>query len=201
MNTARSDDRVLLVGCGILRREILHLIEKNHWPLDTMFLDSSLHCDLKRLENRLHSALSRTRDRNTIVFYGTCHPLMDQMLEAARTFRTVGQNCAEMLLGKARFTEELGNGAFFLLEDWARRWEQITFKTFGTTKVEVIREIYRGDRKYMLCLKTPCSASFETEAARVSDLTGLPLRWLSVTLGHLEMVLRVALERKLEAMS
>jgi len=30
-----ADDRPLLLGCGILHKEVRLLIEKNNWPLDT----------------------------------------------------------------------------------------------------------------------------------------------------------------------
>lgn len=193
-----SEERLLLAGCGILKKEILRLIEKNRWPLDTAFLDSSLHCDMKRLENCLKALLAKYHDRKIIVFYGTCHPLMDRMLSEAHTSRTSGQNCVEILLGHDLFNRELAAGAFFMLEDWAQRWEEITLKGLGTTNPPVIRDIYReGGRQYLLCLRTPCSGDFTAKAQAAGELVGLPLRWLDVTLDHLEAVLQTAIDRKL----
>lgn len=193
------EERLLLAGCGILKKEIRRLIEKNCWPLDTVFLDSSLHCDMKRLEECLKALLARHHDRNMIIFYGTCHPLIDRMLAEAHTFRTSGQNCVEILLGHDLFTRELANGAFFMLEDWAQRWEEITIKGLGTTNPQVIREIYReGGRNYLLCLRTPCSSDFTVEAAAAGVLVGLPVRWMDVTLDLLEAVLQTAINRKIE---
>ena len=133
-----------------------------------------------------------------IIFYGTCHPLMDRMLAEAHTFRTSGQNCVEILLGHDLFEHELADGAFFMLEDWAQRWEEITLKGLGTTNPEVIRAIYReGGRNYLLCLRTPCSGDFTAEATAAGELVGLPLSWLDVSLDHLEAVLQTAIDRKL----
>ena len=131
-----------------------------------------------------------------IVFYGACHPLMEKILDAAGTFRTEGQNCVEMLLGPERFTAELEQGAFFLLEEWARSWERIVTATFGTNW-DVIREMYQGDRNYLLCISTPCSGDFRAEAEEAGRLVGLPLRWLDVSLDHLESVLQEAINRKI----
>ena len=97
--------RVLLGGCGILRQELRALIAKNGWPVDTIFLDSALHCDLDRLGKGLRGTLARQSGRRTVVFYGACHPQIDAMLDEAATFRTEGQNCVEMLLGHERFTQ------------------------------------------------------------------------------------------------
>lgn len=189
-------ERMLLVGCGILKKEVAFLIRKNGWPLETIFLDSALHVDFARLANGLTSALAAHREEQTIVFYGTCHPLMERMLAEAHTFRTRGQNCCEMLLGHDLFTEELAGGAYFLMEEWARRWEHIQTKTFNTTNRELIRDIFQGDRKYLLGLRTPCSGDFTAEAEASGRVVGLPLRWLDVSLDHLESVLGEAIARK-----
>lgn len=186
---------LLLLGCGILQREIRFLIEKNGWPLETHFLDSTLHIDFDKLSLALTASLKRHEEREIIVFYGACHPLMESILHAAGTYRTVGQNCVEMLLGTEQFTKELEQGAFFLLEEWAHRWERIVTATMGTN-LEVLREMYQGDRGYLLCLSTPCSGNFKEEAEEAGRLVGLPLRWIDVSLDHLESVLQESIDRK-----
>lgn len=193
-----TDNRLLLMGCGILQHEVRFLIAKNNWPVDTLFFDSALHCEFDKLAHRLTTGLARHADRELVVFYGSCHPLMDRMLAEAHTFRTEGQNCVDMLLGNALFTRELLQGGFFLLEEWARRWEYIVTKSFGTKNWEVIREMFGGDRKYLLCLRTPCSGDFSAEAEEAGRLVGLPLRWMDVGLDHLEAVLLAAITRKLQ---
>lgn len=193
MNVARS----LLLGCGVLRKEILRLIEKNSWPLDTLFLDPVLHCELAKLAHSLRSALAAHRDRDVIVFYGCCHPRMESMLEEAGTLRTAGQNCLDMLLGHEAFMGETENGAFFLLEEWARQWPHVVSSSFGTNRIEVIREIFQGDRKYILGLRTPCSGDFAAEAEAAARMVDLPLRWKDVALDHLEAVLQAAVAQRM----
>lgn len=185
----------LLLGCGILQHEVEFLIGKNGWPLDTDWLDSSLHVNFEKLAHELQTGILRNRQRDVIVFYGCCHPRMDKILETARTFRTEGQNCVEMLLGRDKFMEELSNGAFFLMEDWALRWDEAIAKTFGD-KPEVVREIFQLSNKYVLCLRTPCSGDFSAAAEQVGEKVGLPLRWLDAGLDHLEAVLQHSLQRK-----
>ena len=193
-----NGERLLLLGCGVLRKEILFLIEKNGWPMDTLFLDSKLHCEYDALAHSLTSALAANRTRDVIVFYGCCHPLIDNMLERDNTLRTVGQNCIDMLLGRDKFNAELSNGAFFLLEDWAWNWKAIITKSFGTCNLDVIKDIFRGDRKYLLCIRTPCSADFTSQAEQAGEMVGLPLRWMNAALDQLEAVLGAAIAKKLE---
>ena len=59
----------------------------------------------------------------------------------------------------------------------------------------MIRGIFQGDRRYLLAVRTPCSTDFSREAQAASDLVGLPLRWLDVSLDHLESVVATALAR------
>jgi hypothetical protein len=185
--------RLLLGGCGILQAEVRFLIERNHWPLDTRFLDSTLHCDLERLRRGLTGTLRKAPERSVVVFYGACHPLMDGLLREAHAVRTEGQNCVEMLLGHERFTTELAAGAYFLLEEWAARWDEIMVETFGD--VRVAREIFQGDRTHLLAVRTPCSGDFTAGAEAAARWVGVPLRWTDVDLDHLERVLAAAIEQ------
>ncbi|NTV13587.1 MAG: DUF1638 domain-containing protein [Desulfobulbaceae bacterium] len=191
-----AETKLLLTGCGILRKEVELLIAENHWPVETCWLDSALHVNFERLAEKLTGALERYRERETIVFYGTCHPLMDGILKRAGTIRTPGQNCVDILLGQELFSAELARGAFFLLEDWARRWEYITRLTFGTNPA-LIRELYQSAHTHLLCLRTPCSSDFRCEAEAAGELVGLPLVWRDVSLDHLQGVLAQTIADKL----
>jgi diguanylate cyclase (GGDEF)-like protein/PAS domain S-box-containing protein len=192
-----NDDKLLLLGCGIFQKEIKYLIQKNKWPLDLFLLDSTLHVDFDALSKSLRSALIENVTRKTIVFYGSCHPLMEKILNDANVSRTAGQNCVEMLLGYDRFTEELSNGAFFLLEDWARKFDIILKKTLGNNE-EIWKDIYQGDRKYLACIRTPCSENFQNEAEDAGKKVGLPLKWIDVSLDHLESVLQTLITQQYE---
>ena len=183
-----ANDRLMLIGCGILKKEIRCLIEKNGWPLETCFLDSALHINFENLAGQLTATLDRHRERDRIVFYGACHPLMDRLLEKGRAIRTPGQNCVDILLGHPLFMEELQKGAFFLMEDWARRWEEVVHLTIGHN-LSLIRELYQGSHTHLLCIRTPCSGDFNQEAEEAGRLVGLPLQWRDVSLDHLEDVL------------
>jgi hypothetical protein len=190
-----SEERLLLLGCGILHKEIKFLIAKNGWPVDTAFLNSTLHVAFDALSKSLTSALARHAGRKTIVFYGVCHPLIDKIIDDAGASRIMGQNCLEMLLGDELFTGELSGGAFFLLEEWARKFDIILKKTLGNNEV-LWKAVYQGDRKYLACIRTPCSGNFRVEAEAAGKMVGLPLQWRDVSLEHLEMVLQTALKQQ-----
>ena len=183
----------LILGCGIFRKEVAYLIRKNGWAVETSFLDSALHNNLNKLGRGLTGSLAKRAGRDVIVFYGCCHPLIDGMVAEAHARRVHGQNCIDILLGRERFDRELEAGAYFLLEDWANRWDEITGEIFGSNR-DVIREIFRGDRTHLLALRTPCSEDFTAAAERAAEVVGLPVKFEDVGLDHLETVLRTEIE-------
>jgi len=189
-----SSEKPLLLGCGILKNEVTYLCKKNKWDIDFKFLDSALHCNLKKLGFSLREALDANRNRQIIVTYGTCHPLMDKILSNFDASRINGQNCIEMLLGREYFMTELIKGAFFLLEEWANRWETIIYKTYSTYKLEIRREIFKLDRSYFLAVRTPCSGDFSTQAEHVASQMQVPLKWTDISLDRFE----AELKRKIE---
>ena len=119
---------------------------------------------------------------------------MDALLTKHHTLRTEGQNCIVMLLGYAKFMEELSNGAYFLLEDWALIWEPMITEAFGKN-LTIVREIFHSSHKYMLALRTPCSSDFTAAAITAAAFVDLPLKWLEVDLAHLEATLQDAIDR------
>lgn len=180
--------RPYLIGCGILRKEIRLIAERNGWDLDQTYLPSGLHIDFDRLQSALTNLLARHEGEQGIVFYGSCHPLMDCIIDRAGTVRTRGVNCVEIYLGEERFRQELEAGAFFLFEDWALHWLEIIGVAIPGHP-DVMKSIFQSAHRYVLAIRTPCSGDFSAHASIVSDMTGLPLRWTDEGLEHLEATL------------
>jgi hypothetical protein len=192
-----ANQPLVMVGCGILHKEVDFLIQKNQWAIETQFLQSALHNYFGKLGTELNAALDahEKAGRDTLVFYGACHPLMRKFLDNHHTLRTSGQNCIVMLLGYEHFITELKEGAYFLLEDWALNWEPMITECFGKN-ITVIREIFHSAHKKMIAIRTPCSNDFTDAAEAAAQFLDLPLEWLDVSLDHLEQTLTDAIARK-----
>lgn len=192
-----AEKPLVMVGCGILHKEVDYLIRKNGWNVETQFLDSALHNYLNKLSTQLNAALAadEQRGRETVVFYGCCHPQMEDILVQHHTLRTQGQNCIVMLIGYEAFMRELEKGAYFLLEDWALTWEPMITECFGKNPM-VVREIFHSSHKCMIAIRTPCSGEFAAAAEAAAAFVDLPLIWMDADLGHLETVLTEAIARK-----
>lgn len=193
---------LVLVGCGILHKEVELLVRQNGWDVEPRFLDSALHNSLGKLATSLGAALegAEREGREALVFYGSCHPLMDRILAEHHTLRTPGQNCIAMLLGYERFMAELARGAYFLLEDWALGWEPMITRCFGSN-LGVVREIFHSSHALMIAVRTPTSGDFTAAAEAAARFVDLPLEWLDVDLAGLEAVLAQTVALKREALA
>lgn len=174
-----------LISCGIFKNEITSLIEKNNWEVKPVFLNSSLHVDFDKLWLTLTKSIENHKDYEKIVCYGTCHPLMGKLMNTTQSVRTDAQNCVELILGREKFDEEIEQGAFFLFEDWATNWTTVTKPTFGDDP-DLLKELFSSEHKYLLAIKTSCSNDFSEEANEISEIIGLPLKWITTDLKFLE---------------
>jgi hypothetical protein len=187
---------ISLLGCGILKKEVNYLIRKNNWRIKPRYLCSSLHVDFDKLETALTGSLKKKDNPHDIILYGTCHPSMDRFIEENQGIRIKGQNCVEQLLGRNLFDQYLSEGAFFLMEEWAQRWEMVMGEAFGNNP-EIIREILTMEHNFLLALRTVCTAPYHERAEQISLKTGLPLRWLDVELDHLEEILYEGMQERI----
>jgi hypothetical protein len=72
-------------------------------------------------------------------------PTIDQVLERTG-IAAYDLSPTDDIAQAKRFTEELAQGAFFLLEDWTRHWDYVLTRTFGANE-RVIRDVFQGDRE------------------------------------------------------
>ena len=189
-----KNHKLNIISCGILADEVKFLISKNRWDIDPVFLSSSLHISFSKLEKALCGTLSMKNRSRTAVVYGTCHPDIDKIVNEKGALRTDGQNCVELLLGRQIFTEYLSEGAFFLMEEWVKKWDEVMELAFGCNN-GIICEILKAEHKFFLGINTPCSGDFREEAEDLSRRIGLPLKWHTANLLHLEKSILLVLKK------
>lgn len=173
--------------CGVLRTEMEELLRRGAIAGELVFLDSMLHMAPLQLEAALTAALERaggkdgSKDGSLVLVYGDC---CAGMLDLVRRFR-VGRvniiNCAQLLLGRARYRELMHEEAFLVLPEWALRWETIMKDELGLS--EALAHDLLGEHRRMLVYLDSGLVPVPTQPlAAFSSYTGLPLRVETVTL-------------------
>jgi hypothetical protein len=178
--------RTIWLGCGVLRAELEELRRRGDIGGELCFLDSMLHMVPQQLQAKLEMALGRPREEGDrlVLVYGDC---CGRMLDLARQFgagRVAAINCAQMLLGRARYRELMHAQAFILLPEWAPRWKDAMQTDLGLSQ-EVARDLMRDSRGELVYLDTGLSPIPHAVLADCAAYAGLACRIESVGLDHL----------------
>jgi hypothetical protein len=186
----------LCLACSILRHEVEALKESLGRELEVRYLGSMLHMNPELLDRQLAGLLEAEQDsgREVVLAYGDCCPRMLDFQAGPRIARTQGINCCELLLGRDRYRELRGAGAFFLMPEWALRWRRIFEEELGLGPSNA-RSLMGEMHTRLVYLDTGLVPVPREALAEASAYTGLPWSILAVDLEPLRRQLREALER------
>ena len=174
------------LSCGVLRPELEALHRSGRINGALVFLDSMLHMRPQTLETTLAAALEqRGSDGGRLVLvYGDCCARMLDMVRHFRVGRVNAINCAQLLLGRARYRELMKAQSFVLLPEWAVRWKELMETELGLPPT-VARDLMQENRRELVYLDTGMVPVPREELADCAAYTGLPWRVEPVALDHL----------------
>lgn len=179
----REAARTVCIGCSIFKLELeaLKASGKLHFPL--YFLDSGLHMDPSKLESLLTPLLEGELDegRRVILAYGDCHAHMADLDARPCVARTAGINCCEILLGREAYRKGRRDGAFFVLPEWAIRWQEV-FKTLLGLDRSNMEGLMQDMHSKLVYLDTGLLPTPTEELDAFSEYCGLPWEAMEVSL-------------------
>lgn len=181
------------LSCGVLRTELQALLDQDRIRGELIFLDSMLHMDPPRLEQVLHKLLGQqtAAARCLVLVYGDC---CSRMLDLTRQFhvgRVNAINCAQLLVGRARYRQFMQQQAFLVLPEWAGRWRQIMHHELGLSE-QVARDLMGEHRGMLVYLDTGLIPVPEQELKAFAGYCGLPWHSESITLDTMLAMLLAA---------
>jgi hypothetical protein len=191
-------ERILLIACAIFASEFGRLQASLRDRFDVRFLDSMLHMVPEELDCRIGEALAGT-DRPAVLLYGDCSPHMREFARSPDRSRTAGCNCIEILLGSERYRDLRRNGAFFLMPEWAQRWEEVFKQHLGLGDPALARDFMRDSARELVYLDTGSGPLPGELLEEISLFLGLPVRVERTGLDGLETALRTAVDGAADA--
>jgi len=170
---AARDAPVRLIGCGIFKREFGLLPDRLKDAFEPVFLDSMLHMVPGQLDSVLGSILDFNPERRSVMAFGDCCPHMEELSARPRSARTAGDNCCEIYLGTERYRTFRKERTFFLMPEWAARWEGIFKDALGLKTSVLAREFVRHSMNQAVYIDTGLVPVPMDELAGFSEYTGL----------------------------
>lgn len=191
-------ERVLVIACGALAREITALKRGYGWShVDLSCLDARLHNRPQRIPQLLRERIraSRSRYDRLFVAYADCGTggAIDRVLAEEGVERLAGAHCYETFAGAARFAALAAEepGTFYLTDFLARHFDRLVIRPLGIDRHPELQHLYFGNYRRLVYLSQ--RPDVHLLAAARSAATRLGLRFIHQPCGYgeLESALRV----------
>lgn len=176
-----SPDAVLIIGCGMLAREILAIRENlglSHLVLKC--LPAELHFQSQRIAGAVDEAITKARAegyRHIFVGYGDCGTggMLDVVLEKHGVERLAGPHCFAAYQGAAAFAKVADDDvtAFYMTDFLCRQFDAFFLRPLGLDRHPELARDYFGNYEKLVYLAQTEDAELEKVAQRAATMLNL----------------------------
>ena len=148
-------DRILLIACGALAREILALNEANGWDhLYLHCLPANYHHTPDKIVAAVEKMVAERRDdfEDIYVVYADCGTggLLKAACDRMGVQMVEGPHCYSFFEGNTAFTELDEMTAFYLTDFSVRQFDAFIWKPLGMDRHPDLRDMYFGNYEKMV---------------------------------------------------
>lgn len=199
-----SQDRLLVIACGMLAREILAI--KDGLGLDHLeltCLPAELHFHPDRIAPAMNAAIEEAKSagyRHILVGYADCGTggMLDTVCEKHGVERLAGPHCFAFYQGLERF-EAAGDGdmtAFYMTDFLCRHFETFFIRPLGLDRHPELAADYFGNYKKLVYLAQTDDAALDRVAENAAQMLGLDYERRRTGFGDLQTWLKEAGQRR-----
>lgn len=185
-------NRVALLICGALGKEVKAIVDQHGWNLDIYGVPAMHHFYPKKIVESVDRRLAElsTRYQRIVVVYGDCGTAgaLEPVLARHGAIRVRGPHCYEMFAGSAEF-ERLAEEqpATFFLTDWlVRNFERAVVRGLGLDRYPDLKPVYFQHYTNVVYLAQFPEEALLEKADEIAQYLELPLEVRRVGLGELE---------------
>lgn len=180
--TAPAPDRILLIACGALAREILAVRDANGWDnLDLTCLPAKLHNAPQHIPDAVRARIQQARRdgyKEIFIVYADCGTggLLDNVCSEEGVSRIEGPHCYSFFDGNDAFAERTEAGeitAFYLTDFLARQFETLIWKGMGLDRHPDLLPIIFGHYEKVVYLAQTDDPELEKRARAAAERLGL----------------------------
>ena len=197
-------DKVLVIACGALVREITELKERYGWDhLQLKCIDAKLHMRPALIPARLRTMIRKYRSDYDEIFvaYADCGTTggIDKVIEKEGIKRLPGAHCYQFFAGTERFAalSDAEPGTFYLTDFLAQHFDQFVTKPLKFEKHPELRDAYFGNYRKLVYLSQKNDVGLVAAAKRAAEKLELEFEHIQVGYGELETGLRDVVGRQI----
>ena len=191
----RRGARTLVIACGALAREIVHLQRGPLAHIDVTCLPAKLHNRPERIpgEMRRKIAENRTRYDEILCLYADCGTggELDRVLREEGVTRIEGAHCYEFFAGTTDFAAMMEDepGSFFLTDFLVRHFDRLVIAGLGLDRFPQLRDDYFRHYRRLVYLAQFEDAALTVKAQAAAERLGLAFERRFTGLGGVEKFL------------
>lgn len=186
-------DRVLVVACGALAKELRYLIssfehEGNSPAIDLECLPAKLHNRPELIPEAVQKRVRAARDRyrTILVGYADCGTggLLDKVCREEGVERLPGPHCYELYAGAEAFAQlqEQELGTLYLTDYLVRHFERLILEGLGILDHPELQDVYFNNYTRLVYLSQESDPDLDRLARQAADRLGL--RFEKVVAGY-----------------
>ena len=197
---ARANDRVLVIGCGALARELVAIVRQ------AALENVTITCLPATLHNRPGGIPAAVRGKiragraagfeRVFVAYADCGTggLLDRVLAEEGVDRLAGAHCYEVFAGSRDFAGMMDEepGTFFLTDFLARNVDRLVFHGLGLDRHPDLLPVYFGNYRRLVYLAQADDPALVAAARRAAARLGLMFELRPTGLGELRPAILAA---------
>lgn len=191
--TPPSPDKLLVIACGALAREIGAIVEANRLDhIALTCLPAILHNHPQKIPEAVRSAIREARTsgyQRIAIGYADCGTggLLDKVCAEEGVERIAGPHCYSFYWGNDAFAhrDEDDIDAFFLTDFLARQFESFVIEPLGLDRHPELRDMYFGNYRRLIFLAQSHNVELEAKARSAAERLGLAFEMRRTGMGDL----------------
>lgn len=190
-------NRVLLIACGALAREILAITKGHSWHhMDLTCLPALLHNAPDKITDAVRACVAKHRDsyQNIFVVYADCGTggQLKSACDDMGVKMIAGPHCYSFYEGNERFSNEHADEitAFYLTDFLVRQFDAFFWKPMGLDRHPNLRDIYFKHYTKLVYQAQTNDPALTEKARDCANRLGLAFERRYTGYGDLETVLR-----------
>lgn len=177
-------DKVLVIACGAIARELVHIRKLNQWDhIEFQCLSPELHNSPGQLPAAVRAKIEsqRAHFKNIFVAYGDCGTggALDKVLDDYGIERIPGAHCYEFFAGSKQFNtiSEAEAGTFYLTDFLVHHFERLVIKGLGMDRLPELVPMYFANYKRIVYLAQTESEELQSRARSHAEFLGLDFEY------------------------
>ena len=155
MRQTQAQEKLLVIACGALAKEIVWLQKANGWQqFDLQCLDAELHNRPKLIPEKLRLKIEQNRQKYQHIFvaYADCGTggMLQRLCDRLGIKMVQGPHCYSFFEGNDAFAAQDEIYSFYLTDFLVRQFDAFVVKPLGLDRHPELRDMYFGNYKSLV---------------------------------------------------